>query len=86
MSVPHADPGDDPSGQALNADARLIYEAAWRKAETFFEWRHKVMTFSVSVVGAGIVAAGWLLNNDSVRVIVGALLVLGGPRPSVQLL
>jgi hypothetical protein len=63
------------SERPTDDDLALIYDVAWRKAATFFEWRHKVMTFTVAAVGAGIVAAGWLLDKNASQYIVGGLLL-----------
>lgn len=43
---------------------RLIYDAAWRKAEVFFEWRHKLITLAVGVVGGGLLAVAWLSDQN----------------------
>lgn len=66
--------GQEPSFD-LDDEVRLMYDAAWKKAETFFDWRHKVMAFSISVVGAGIVATGWLISNHSSNILIGILLL-----------
>jgi hypothetical protein len=61
--------------ESFREDQHLLYDAAWRKAEVFFDWRHKLMTFAITVAGAGIIAAGLLINNDASDTFVGLLLL-----------
>ena len=75
--VAHEDhtPADFRSAPLEPQQVALLYDGAWRKAEVFFEWRHKLMAFTATVVGAGIVAAGWLIDKGVSNVVVGFLLL-----------
>lgn len=54
-------------------DLDLLYQSAWNKAQIFFDWRHKLMVFSFTATGGGIVAAGWLIDKQADERLVGLL-------------
>lgn len=41
------------------------YQEAGRVAVAFWEWRHKLMTFTFTAIAALVVAFGWLLGRDA---------------------
>jgi cytochrome bd-type quinol oxidase subunit 1 len=54
---------------------RLFYVENAKVVATFLEWRHRVMTFTVTVSAALVAIAGWLVREDQGAVAAVPLIV-----------
>lgn len=73
--------GDDTVERAVAevqaANDRVMYEHAQRVLETFLDWRHKVVVFTLTVVSALVAVSGWMYQHDLRRAVAGPLLLAG---------
>jgi hypothetical protein len=65
---------------------QFLYEQNMTVATVFWEWRHKVMTFSFAVIAALLGLAGWIDSHDLGRIATAAPFLLAGVVAAVCLL
>jgi hypothetical protein len=60
----------------MNEDLATKYLENAKVAAVFFEWRHKLMTFTFAVTSALLVAFGWLLDHRASKWVAASPLFL----------